>query len=107
MDLSALSAVSPIDGRYGSKTADLQPIFSEYGLIRHRVQVLDQRAADVFRTIKSYEVQLVSLRQLAEESGSSDLQDQLARIDSLRQEVMADYDAKLQSEKRPPWRAGQ
>ncbi len=39
MDLSALTAISPIDGRYGSKTADLRPIFSEYGLIRHRVLV--------------------------------------------------------------------
>jgi adenylosuccinate lyase len=39
MDLSSLTAVSPVDGRYGSKTADLRPIFSEYGLIRHRVQV--------------------------------------------------------------------
>ena len=39
MDLSALTAVSPIDGRYGSKTTDLRPIFSEYGLIRFRVEV--------------------------------------------------------------------
>ncbi len=39
MDLSALSAISPIDGRYGSKTALLRPIFSEYGLIKHRVIV--------------------------------------------------------------------
>jgi adenylosuccinate lyase len=39
MDLSTLTAVSPVDGRYGSKTADLRPIFSEYGLIRHRVLV--------------------------------------------------------------------
>jgi adenylosuccinate lyase len=39
MDLSALTAVSPIDGRYADKTADLRPIFSEYGLIRHRVLV--------------------------------------------------------------------
>ena len=39
MDLNSLSAVSPIDGRYGSKTADLRPIFSEFGLIRHRVLV--------------------------------------------------------------------
>jgi len=39
MELSALSAVSPIDGRYGSKTSDLRPIFSEYGLIRNRVIV--------------------------------------------------------------------
>jgi adenylosuccinate lyase len=39
MDLSTLSAISPVDGRYGSKTAALRPIFSEYGLIRHRVLV--------------------------------------------------------------------
>jgi len=39
MDLSTLTAVSPIDGRYGGKSADLRPIFSEFGLIRHRVQV--------------------------------------------------------------------
>jgi len=39
MDLSALSAISPIDGRYGSKTTDLRPIFSEFGLIRNRVIV--------------------------------------------------------------------
>ena len=39
MELSALTAVSPVDGRYGSKTADLRPLFSEYGLIRFRVEV--------------------------------------------------------------------
>jgi adenylosuccinate lyase len=39
MDLTPLTAVSPIDGRYGAKTADLRPLFSEYGLIRHRVLV--------------------------------------------------------------------
>ena len=39
MDLSALTAVSPIDGRYGSKTAELRSIFSEFGLIKYRVQV--------------------------------------------------------------------
>jgi len=39
MELSALSAVSPIDGRYNSKTSALRPIFSEYGLIRNRVTV--------------------------------------------------------------------
>ncbi len=39
MELSSLTAISPVDGRYGSKTADLRPIFSEYGLIRHRVLV--------------------------------------------------------------------
>lgn len=39
MELSALTAVSPVDGRYGSKTADLRDVFSEYGLIRFRVEV--------------------------------------------------------------------
>ena len=39
MDISQLTAISPVDGRYGSKTAALRPIFSEYGLIRHRVLV--------------------------------------------------------------------
>ncbi len=39
MDLTALSAISPIDGRYGEKTEELRPLLSEYGLIRHRVLV--------------------------------------------------------------------
>lgn len=39
MELSQLTAISPVDGRYGSKTDALRPIFSEYGLIRNRVQV--------------------------------------------------------------------
>ncbi len=39
MDLSALTAISPVDGRYGGKVEELRPIFSEYGLIRARVTV--------------------------------------------------------------------
>ena len=39
MELSALSAISPIDGRYGSKTASLRGVFSEFGLIKSRVTV--------------------------------------------------------------------
>jgi adenylosuccinate lyase len=39
MKLSALTAISPVDGRYGDKTQRLRPLFSEYGLIRHRVLV--------------------------------------------------------------------
>ncbi|WP_323815503.1 adenylosuccinate lyase [Cellvibrio sp. NN19] len=37
--LTALNAVSPVDGRYGSKTVALRSIFSEFGLIRFRVEV--------------------------------------------------------------------
>ena len=39
MTLSPLTAVSPIDGRYHSKTSQLSRYFSEYALIRYRVKV--------------------------------------------------------------------
>jgi adenylosuccinate lyase len=39
MYTNALQAISPIDGRYASKTASLIPFFSEEALIRYRVQV--------------------------------------------------------------------
>ena len=39
MQLESLTAISPIDGRYAAKTEPLRAIFSEYGLIRHRVTV--------------------------------------------------------------------
>ncbi|MBM7073607.1 adenylosuccinate lyase [Shewanella sp. 202IG2-18] len=39
MELSALTAISPVDGRYGSKTVELREIFSEFGLTKYRVQV--------------------------------------------------------------------
>ena len=39
MDLNLLTAVSPIDGRYRSKTEPLAEYFSEYALIRYRIRV--------------------------------------------------------------------
>ena len=39
MQVSPLTALSPLDGRYAGKVADLRPIFSEYGLIKARVTV--------------------------------------------------------------------
>ena len=39
MELSALTAISPVDGRYQNKTDVLRPIFSEYGLFRFRVLI--------------------------------------------------------------------
>lgn len=39
MEFNSLTAISPIDGRYQSKTAALQAYFSEFGLIRYRVLV--------------------------------------------------------------------
>ena len=34
-----LTAISPLDGRYAEKTSELTEIFSEYGLIRFRVEI--------------------------------------------------------------------
>ena len=39
MILNALTAISPVDGRYHSKTQELQPFFSEFGLFKYRVIV--------------------------------------------------------------------
>ena len=39
MKLSTLRAISPVDGRYAGKASALRDVFSEYGLIRHRVLV--------------------------------------------------------------------
>jgi hypothetical protein len=39
LPLSELTAIGPLDGRYGSKLGSLKPYFSEYGLIRFRVAV--------------------------------------------------------------------
>uniref|UniRef100_UPI0034DE4D46 adenylosuccinate lyase n=1 Tax=Candidatus Thiodubiliella endoseptemdiera TaxID=2738886 RepID=UPI0034DE4D46 len=39
MELNALTAISPIDGRYFDKTKALAPIFSEFGLIKYRVLI--------------------------------------------------------------------
>lgn len=39
MNLSPLTAVSPIDGRYRSKTEQLDAYFSEFALIRYRIKV--------------------------------------------------------------------
>ncbi len=39
MQLSALTAIAPTDGRYASKTQELRAVFSEFGLIKYRVIV--------------------------------------------------------------------
>ncbi len=39
MTSSALTALSPLDGRYGPKVAALRPLLSEFGLIHHRLTI--------------------------------------------------------------------
>ena len=61
MELNALTAISPIDGRYHSKTSALQPYFSEYGLIKYRVFV------EVEYFIALCEIPLPGLKNFTEE----------------------------------------
>ncbi|WP_029407482.1 adenylosuccinate lyase [Thiomicrorhabdus sp. Milos-T2] len=39
MQLSELTAISPVDGRYGARLSNLKEVFSEFGLIKNRVKV--------------------------------------------------------------------
>jgi adenylosuccinate lyase len=61
MNYTPLTAISPIDGRYHSKTKALQAYFSEYGLIRYRVLV------EVEYFIALSEIPLPSLDRLSDE----------------------------------------
>ena len=58
--LNSLTALSPLDGRYRSKVAQLSGYFSEYGLIRARVLVevrwLQRLAARQYRELERGEV---------------------------------------------------
>jgi adenylosuccinate lyase len=58
MALSALSALSPLDGRYAAKTDKLRPILSEAGFMHHRVKVeiawLQALSAAGFAEIKPF-----------------------------------------------------
>lgn len=74
MELSALTAVSPIDGRYGDKCTDLRPIFSEYGLLRFRV-----------------EVEVRWLQQLAAHSGIPEVPAFSAAANALLDSIVSDF----------------
>ena len=39
MLLNNLTAISPVDGRYSSKTVELRPFFSEFALMKYRLRV--------------------------------------------------------------------
>lgn len=75
MDLSALSAVSPIDGRYGAKTSTLRAIFSEFGLIKYRVQV-----------------EVRWLQQLADHPGISEVPAFSAATNNFLEQLLTEFD---------------
>jgi len=60
MELSALTAVSPVDGRYGSKTKELRNIFSEFGLTKYRVTVEVRWLQKLAATLEINEVPALS-----------------------------------------------
>lgn len=62
MNLSLLSAISPVDGRYRSKAAPYARYFSEYALIKYRVQV------EIEYFIALCELQLPQLKSIAAET---------------------------------------
>ncbi len=64
-DFNSLLAVSPIDGRYASKTASLRQYFSEFALIRNRVRV------EVEYFIALCQIPLPQLESLGEGTGLS------------------------------------
>jgi adenylosuccinate lyase len=65
MPLSTLSALSPLDGRYASKTDKLRPILSESGFMHHRVKVeiawLQALSAAGFAEIKPFSASLQTI----------------------------------------------
>src|SRR5262245_23834411 len=68
MDLSALTAISPIDGRYRNQLQHLDYYFSEYALIRYRIKVeIEYLVALSEKKLFSLKpVQIKSLRELYE-----------------------------------------
>jgi len=81
MNLSSLTAISPLDGRYGDKTAELRPIFSEFGLMRFRVQV-------EIRWLQALAVQkdIEEVPALSDEANAllNDITDNFSETDALR-----------------------
>ena len=93
MQLSPLSALSPLDGRYASKTGALRPILSESGFMHHRVKVeiawLIALSEAGFAELKPFSTQATTLlNQLAESFSEEDA----ARIKAI--EATTNHDVK-------------
>ncbi len=81
MNLTPLTAISPLDGRYGDKTTELKPIFSEFGLMRFRVLI-------EIRWLEALAVQtdIVEVPALTDEANAllNDISDNFSETDALR-----------------------
>ena len=93
MQLSHLSALSPLDGRYASKTNALRPILSEAGFMHHRVKVevawLIALSEAGFAELPPFSK---SARALLEGLASNFTEDDAARIKSI--EAVTNHDVK-------------
>lgn len=79
MELTPLTALSPLDGRYQSKIADLSPYFSEFALIRYRVWVEIEYLIALHQTgikplVALEEDTIIQLRKLYEAFSAEDAQ---------------------------------
>ena len=93
MPLTTLSALSPLDGRYASKTDKLRPILSEAGFMHHRVKVeiawLQALSQAGFAEIKPFSDKANALlNKLATEFGEADAE----RIKAI--EAVTNHDVK-------------
>jgi adenylosuccinate lyase len=93
MPLTTLSALSPLDGRYASKTDKLRPILSEAGFMHHRVKVeiawLQALSQAGFAEIKPFSAEgNALLNKLATEFGEADAE----RIKAI--EAVTNHDVK-------------
>ncbi|MDO9218928.1 MAG: adenylosuccinate lyase, partial [Lacisediminimonas sp.] len=93
MPLTALSALSPLDGRYAAKTDKLRPLLSEAGFMHHRVKVeiawLQALAAAGFAEIKPFSAAASDrLERLASEFSEADAE----RIKAI--EAVTNHDVK-------------
>jgi len=63
LELTDITALTPLDGRYGNKTAALRPIFSEYGLIRYR-SLVEVKWLQALLTVKSKKCLVFLMRRI-------------------------------------------
>lgn len=80
MELSTLTAISPVDGRYRNKVANLAAYFSEYALIKYRVQV----EIEYFITLSEYLPQLSELNTAEVKSWLRNVYQNFSEADALR-----------------------
>ncbi len=77
MELNSLTAISPIDGRYRKVTNSLAPYFSEFGLIKYRVQIEIEyfillAEQDLPQLPKLFTIQIENLRRVYQEFSFAD-----------------------------------